>query len=57
VEVVGSSAGGWRRSKALEEVSEALKEVEGSGGSQHEASETAESSEGGRRLWRRSQRL
>jgi hypothetical protein len=37
----------WRRSKALKGGSEALKKVEGSGGS------TARSSGDGRKLWRR----
>ena len=48
LEVVKISGGGWRRSKALDEVSEALEEVESSGGSKHEALEAALEAEGQR---------
>src|SRR5579859_5779644 len=54
---VRSSGGGsklWKRSKALWRTPEALKEIEGSGCSKHEALETAGGSGDGWRLWRRS---
>jgi hypothetical protein len=53
----GDSRKLWRRKGALEEVSEALEEVEGSGGSQHEVLETTGSSGDGGKVRRRSKGL